>query len=405
MAPAGPDRRPCLLISIIALVGSAGRADGQASVGCPCISSWASSAFEMAASDGSGTVLRVSVADEATHEYPLAYGTSVCAAHDTARAPFCADAETGAALADAPGWCGQSWCFVDAANCDVASATSSYFSSAEPALHFSYETCGQANSFSAWFASGGRQLPELIDVVEGYVLDARRAAEQAAAAAVGQHCSAAGTCPCNTCAAVGSRTIDLNSVGTMWRDINGAQCADADACNRTSCIANGISETFLRIAAQEHSDDGRVGYLLFGSHSVGALTQWPAEQWCDDEYDPRFRPWYASAVSGPKQIVLLGASLSPLVPVSCSLLSLLSLSSHTHSGMLLRSRYVRLYEQRHASRDGEECGQEGAPDAVVGGPGRCCDVLGPRPAVSRANTALAHSGTRLHGERWAGGSY
>ena len=34
-------------------------------------------------------------------------------------------------------------------------------------------------------------------------------------------------------------------------------------------------------------------------------TGWPALEWCSSSYDPRFRPWYASAASGPKDVVIV----------------------------------------------------------------------------------------------------
>ena len=33
--------------------------------------------------------------------------------------------------------------------------------------------------------------------------------------------------------------------------------------------------------------------------------QWPGTDWCPTEWDPRFRPWYASAASGPKDVIIL----------------------------------------------------------------------------------------------------
>ena len=33
--------------------------------------------------------------------------------------------------------------------------------------------------------------------------------------------------------------------------------------------------------------------------------QWPGLDWCPTEYDPRFRSWYVSAASGPKDVVIV----------------------------------------------------------------------------------------------------
>merc|ERR1719361_2205473 len=42
-----------------------------------------------------------------------------------------------------------------------------------------------------------------------------------------------------------------------------------------------------------------------GHQETGDFIQWPGIQWCTNEFDPRFRPWYAAAASGPKDIVLV----------------------------------------------------------------------------------------------------
>jgi hypothetical protein len=40
---------------------------------------------------------------------------------------------------------------------------------------------------------------------------------------------------------------------------------------------------------------------------TGILQTWPGVEWgsCPSDYDPRFRPWYTSAVMGPKNVVLI----------------------------------------------------------------------------------------------------
>merc|ERR1719223_2231941 len=35
------------------------------------------------------------------------------------------------------------------------------------------------------------------------------------------------------------------------------------------------------------------------------MTQWPKIEFCPVDFDPRFRPWYAGAVSGPRDLVLV----------------------------------------------------------------------------------------------------
>ena len=48
-----------------------------------------------------------------------------------------------------------------------------------------------------------------------------------------------------------------------------------------------------------------VGYEYAAFQALGNYVQWPATQWCTSSYDPRFRPWYVSAASGPKDIVIV----------------------------------------------------------------------------------------------------
>ena len=74
---------------------------------------------------------------------------------------------------ESPSWCADNWCYVDANNCNKASSKSVYF----PELHYSYFTCGSANTFESWFgtptadAGSGEvphQLTELVDLMETY---------------------------------------------------------------------------------------------------------------------------------------------------------------------------------------------------------------------------------------------
>ena len=82
---------------------------------CQCISwPWAGNEAFLMDGDNAG-MLGVSIGD-ATVPYPTGYGMAACAPHDALLPPTCADAD-GTAFADAPGWCGSNWCFVDPAAC------------------------------------------------------------------------------------------------------------------------------------------------------------------------------------------------------------------------------------------------------------------------------------------------
>ena len=77
------------------------------------------------------------------------------------------------------------------------------------------------------------------------------------------------------------------------------------------CAANNVGTTFANSA----KGDTKYGELAsttswqyFGGQETGLFAQYPAsiktQCWCDD-YDPRYRPWYAAAVTGPKDIILV----------------------------------------------------------------------------------------------------
>merc|ERR1712107_182566 len=48
----------------------------------------------------------------------------------------------------------------------------------------------------------------------------------------------------------------------------------------------------------------KFGYHLYGHQDTGMLAIYPSADYCA-AYDPRFRPWYASAATGPKNIVII----------------------------------------------------------------------------------------------------
>jgi len=62
------------------------------------------------------------------------------------------------------------------------------------------------------------------------------------------------------------------------------------------------------VASKEYNDRTRIGYQYFGHHSSGAYGQWPKTDltggMCNG-YEPRFRDWYTSAATGPKDVVIV----------------------------------------------------------------------------------------------------
>jgi hypothetical protein len=64
------------------------------------------------------------------------------------------------------------------------------------------------------------------------------------------------------------------------------------------------------VAGTEYDSIDRIGYMYIGMQKEGAYAQWPdmdsctaANQW--GTFDPRFRPWYSAAASGPKNVVMV----------------------------------------------------------------------------------------------------
>ena len=108
---------------------------------CPCLTSLESYGID--------TSLNISVTtSQGAHLYPSTYGLSSCSAHDRGTAPFCD-------MATPPLWCFHTWCYVNASECSAATTSSPYLAHHPRGaqVHFSYESCGSANAFSAWFAA------------------------------------------------------------------------------------------------------------------------------------------------------------------------------------------------------------------------------------------------------------
>ena len=71
------------------------------------------------------------------------------------------------------------------------------------------------------------------------------------------------------------------------------------------CIARTFDRVVQKVKFKEYNDENRQAWMQFGSQKTGDFYSWPAIQWCDKEYDPRFRPWYVAAAAGPRDIILV----------------------------------------------------------------------------------------------------
>ena len=70
-----------------------------------------------------------------------------------------------------------------------------------------------------------------------------------------------------------------------------------------TCATAAIEDDF---AGLEDSRDGKFTYTYFGN-IYGSLREYPSvgvDGICSD-YDPRVRPWYLRATTGPKNVILL----------------------------------------------------------------------------------------------------
>jgi Ca-activated chloride channel family protein len=45
--------------------------------------------------------------------------------------------------------------------------------------------------------------------------------------------------------------------------------------------------------------------MMIGFQEDGALSMYPEFSWCPTDYDPRFRPWYSTAATNPKLIIVV----------------------------------------------------------------------------------------------------
>ena len=284
---------------------SPGKSTGNSA--CPCLTSaqrtavtgWSRAKFENA--DGTTKVTLAGI----DYSYPADYGTNVCEAHDAGRDPYCSKP-------DPPEWCAERWCYIDEDTCSYPVLLSSYFAGA--GLKYSYRTCGSQNSFDSWFgdnaaSDGSHTITDIADLLNGYLKDTVSMLElsQRAVASGGATCVVESSCPCTTCTESGEvdpvwkQEIDAQKVTIGLGDGANQQSA---AAKQDVCLASIVADSFTRTAARE-ADMSRIGYEYYGSQAIGSFTQWPGLQWCLGEYDPRFRPWYAVAASGPKDVVIV----------------------------------------------------------------------------------------------------
>lgn len=101
----------------------------------------------------------------------------------------------------------------------------------------------------------------------------------------------------------GQRRLSMESV-----TVHSAESADSDAGQHDICWTPGLTATFEGKRQAFLDGNGDVGtglkWMYFGT-DAGIMTSYPASpvEHCN-LYDPRTRPWYVAAISGPKDVVL-----------------------------------------------------------------------------------------------------
>jgi hypothetical protein len=122
--------------------------DDAGSAGCPCIDPWSDTDALVAASSCREFTDRIGSGCT-----PADYGALRCDTWDAGLPPACGD-HGGDTVFEPEPWCPASFCYIDPANCDRPFDRSAYTwatpASHAPAdeLHYSYETCGNLNSYA-----------------------------------------------------------------------------------------------------------------------------------------------------------------------------------------------------------------------------------------------------------------
>jgi len=247
---------------------------------------------------------------QGTYCYPLNYGLEGCQVYDKDLEPFC-DKE---GFPGNPDWCAKAFCYVDKNNCDLDNYPSTYFEG----LTYSYQTCGNTNTFIDMINDMENDIRpsvmELVAVTEREVVSMIEGVEDNIDAIktfsknqqqVDDVCTVSNSCgPIlegreNAC---WGGKVDFYGVNMVLDEQKQRQSSQQDL-NLLSCLARELETTMLNAADSQHDNKNRTAYLYYGDQNTGALVEYPELQICTDNYDARFRPWYASAVSGPKDVV------------------------------------------------------------------------------------------------------
>eukprot|EP00948_MAST-09A_sp_MAST-9A-sp1_P001990 g1990.t1 len=248
----------------------------------------------------------VGTKQSAKYCYPNDYG-SYCKAWDKDLPPACAD-ENGKALPHATSGCSTSWCFVDPNECSKQYGHVELFED-HPQTYVSFETCGTDNAFKD-LEDNNKPLSELVKIVDDYLISTRSAIQDAHydskdAKLDPLECGVIDGCKCNKCTKSGAEwgsTLFTTEDSVMYIDSK----TSSDKSLKFKCNSNIVAESYNRIGTKEYRNHSAVGQMYYGDQESGGLVLYPGANFCPGSgYDPRFRPWYALAATGPKDILLI----------------------------------------------------------------------------------------------------
>ena len=245
--------------------------------------------------------------------YPLDYGTQGCKAYDEMQAPYCNQDE---GFPGNPDWCTKTFCYVDPNNCnDTEFYPSSYFANED--LHYSYSTCGDSNTFLGMINDNlDHSFMELVTAVEkGLVATKREIESQYDEISAFSRDPKKGASECTYADGCGpilegqqnecwKTKVDFNNVNVVLHPSQRQRALPQDL-NALACLHGVVRPAFLGIADAEHDDKNRIAYQYYGDQKTGGLIEYPQLKFCSETFDARFRPWYASAASGPKDVVVV----------------------------------------------------------------------------------------------------
>ena len=273
-----------ILGSILCLQSGARGEDSS----CPCLTT--DNGLLDIYRDGSGDLIY------AGYTYPTDYGVG-CGQHDLDLDPYCSSD-------DAPEWCTDQFCWVDPDNCDSLEYLSGYFPAS--GLYYSFQTCGSDGTFYDWFNDGStdddRPLTDLADLVENYLLTIRSSLQGdfSEFSSVSSACDSYPSCGCAECVYNSNwlESVDFSQASLTPNAVT-------SLTDTSTCLAETASGYYLKVVGAEYQSTANVGFVYSGFQDDGAFSQWPALEWCPTDYDPRFRPWYAAAVTNPKLLIIV----------------------------------------------------------------------------------------------------